>query len=529
MSDSPLPYCVAFALLLGASTASAQVNPTPGATDAAPAAGQPAPAVSPDDIVPELPRAETGQYRQISRVEALRLALGNSPELRVAELGVKSARQQVLGEQGRYPYYLNADAGYTHSTSTQLRPDDSVASSSSESVNAGLGLRRQFAAGTLAEVRAEGEYFHLNGRSAGFGVTPFAASGYGSTFRASVTQPLLRGYGTEVGEAELRAARVSETASKKALLRTKSSLIGDVLSAYFELWYASRSVDIETSSLALAREQRDEARTRLELGAISRVDLLAFETRAAELEEALIAAELTRQQRSVTLSQMMGQKPLATDLFASSDPNLAGRDFEQASVEAAMRADSIELAELEEQVRLARTRAEVAGESWRPRLDVEAWATSSGVSTEFPNAWARAARGEYWSAHGGVVFDMPLDDSGKNAEQMKAALAVESAKQQLEIARRRVGADATSAIASERSARERLASAIKTTAIAREAYMAERERYELGQTVVIAVQEAEAALRRARLREARARVDAAQARLVLLHLTGGLLATASEG
>jgi outer membrane protein TolC len=296
-----------------------------------------------------------------------------------------------------------------------------------------------------------------------------------------------------------------------------------VLSAYFELWYASRVVDIENLSLALAFEQLEQARARLSMGAISKVDLLAFQTRASELEESLISAELSREQRSVTLSQLMGLDALATNFAAATEPELTGRGFDQRSVERAMREDSVELAELGQQVKLARTRAEVAGEVWRPRLDVEGWAASSGASTEFPNAWGRAASGQYWSAHVGAVFDVPLDNTARHAAEMQAQLAVQSAEQQLQAAQRRVGSDATSAIASERAARQRLISAERTTAIAEENYQAERERYDLGHTIVIAVQEAEAALRRARLREARARVDAAQARLVLLHLTGELL------
>jgi outer membrane protein TolC len=127
--------------------------------------------------------------------------------------------------------------------------------------------------------------------------------------------------------------------------------------------------------------------------------------------------------------------------------------------------------------------------------------------------------------HGGAVFDLPLSDAARHAEQQQTQLLVQSAKEQLSAARTRVGADAATAIAGERAAREQLANARRTTEMAEEAYLAERERYELGQTIVIEVQLAEAALRRAKLREARAQVDAAQARLVLLHLTGALLST----
>lgn len=524
-----LAWVLAFSVT---SVAQAQTAPTPApapATTPAPAPAEPstgssaapAPTAAPEPR--SLAGADTTGLRPVSQREALTQALRNNPTLRLAELDVKSAKAGVEGELGRYPFYLGADVGYTRSTATQLRSNDTVSSSSSHSVNGGVGLRRQFKTGTSAELRADGEYFHNDSPSSAAGVTPFAASGYGASFRASVTQPLLRGYGTRVGEAELRAARVAQRASEKGLLRTRSALVGDVSSAYLELWYTSRAVDIETSSLALAREQLDQARARLELGDISKVDLLAFQTRASELEESLIAAELGRQQRSMTLSQLMGYAPPAADLFASSEPSLEGRRYDLAEIEAAMRADSVELAELEEQVKLARTQAEVAGEAWRPRLDVEAWAQSAGVSTEFPNAWGRAASGQYWSAHAGVILDLPLDDAGRHAEQTQAALRVQAAQEQLEAARRRVGADASTAIADERAARERLIVAERTTTIAEETYRAQRERYDLGQTLAIVVQEAEAALRRARLREARARVDAAQARLVLRHLTGDLL------
>ncbi|HEU5073360.1 MAG TPA: TolC family protein, partial [Polyangiaceae bacterium] len=313
----------------------ARPEPVDPGSDNGTAAARPAAASAPPPR--PLAKADTAGLEPISRNEAVTRAMQNNPTLRLAEIDVESAKAGVEAEQARYPFYLGADAGYTRSTSTQLRSNDTVSSSSSHSVSGGVGLRRLFRTGTSAELRADAEYFQNDSPSAVSGVTPFAASGYGASFRASVTQPLLRGYGTRVGEADLRAARVTEKASEKSLRRTRSALLGDVLSAYFELWYTSRTVDIETSSLALAREQLDQARARLSLGDISRVDLLAFQTRAAELEEALIVAELGRQQRSVALSQLMGQSPPATDLFASTEPQLEGPRFQFREVEAAMR------------------------------------------------------------------------------------------------------------------------------------------------------------------------------------------------
>src|SRR5690606_37713389 len=195
--------------------------------------------------------ADTGSARlePISSITAVRRALQHNPTLRAAELDLKGARQQVLAEAESYPYYLSADAGATRSSSAQLRANDTVSTSASRTIDAGIGIRRLIPKGKLAELRAEGQYFSVEDRATQVGVTPFADAGYAATFRASVSQPLLRGYGTRVGEAELRAARVSESVSEKSLRRVQSSLMGEVLSAYLELWYASQVIEIERESL----------------------------------------------------------------------------------------------------------------------------------------------------------------------------------------------------------------------------------------------------------------------------------------
>jgi outer membrane protein TolC len=125
--------------------------------------------------------------------------------------------------------------------------------------------------------------------------------------------------------------------------------------------------------------------------------------------------------------------------------------------------------------RRAKTRAEVAGESSRPRLDLEGFLETQGVS-----------------------------------------------EQNLKAARDRIGSEATLALATVDAGRRRLALAERTQKVAEESYEAERARFELGEVIPIAVQEAEDVLRRARLRVARARVDLAQAHTDLLHLSGKL-------
>ncbi len=104
-----------------------------------------------------------------------------------------------------------------------------------------------------------------------------------------------------------------------------------------------------------------------------------------------------------------------------------------------------------------------------------------------------------------------------------ALLAVRAAEHNLKSVRDRITAEAALSVTNERAASRRVVLAEKTQAVAEKAHAAEKARFELGQSLPIAVQQAEDELRRARLRVARAQVDLVQEQTVVLHLAGKLL------
>jgi outer membrane protein TolC len=516
-------------LLTALAPQAAQAAPTQTApTQAAPTQTAPTQAAPTQTALAQSPLPATPEQNGVplSDQRAVELALKNNPSVRSLALGVDSATEQVRAEQDRYPYSLVGDAGYTRSESPQLRADDSVASSASRSLDTSVGIRRTFPFGGTAEVRAENEYFNRDTQSVT--VSPFlpADSGHATTLRASLTQPLLRGFGTRVGELDLRVARSGRTAAQRALRRARSALVRDVLSAYYELWYATEAVKIERASLALAREQQREAEARVAAGALSPVEVLTFQTRSAELEESVVSARLVQKQQSIRLSRLMGLStgdPVSWQPVTAAEPGPVDERPSVAALGAALANDSLELAELSERVHTAELRARVAGEASRPRLDGDAYVQSNGVSRRFPDAWQRAGEFDWYSAHVGVTLELPLTDGRRQAQAAQARLDVQSARSDLESARQDLATNANLALETDVAARERLAGAQRTLAIAERTHEAAVARFELGQTTAITLQQAEDDLRRARLRVVRARVDVVQQRVALDHIVGRLV------
>jgi outer membrane protein len=510
------PALAALVLAWAPGLASAQAaSPT---STASPAASAPVPPVAP--AASAAPVTPGTNARPIDTREAVQRALASNPSLIATRLGIDQARQDVLAQEGNYPYVFQADAGHTRAYS----PSDASRTTSSTSTTVGTALRRTFPFGMTAEARLEGERFtNETAASTIPGVNSVDTNGYGTTARLSVSQPFLRGFGTRVGESGLRTAKLAEVASQKAKRRAVSALARDVLLAYWDLWLADESVRIDQVALELAKAQEQQAEGQRASGALAPADVYGFSTRVANVEDELVVALATREQRSLDISRLMGVEPGATvDLFASEAP-VSGTSPTQRDVEIALRAGSIELAEAEAQLKVARERADVAGESSRPSLDVEAYVQTHGEDPEPFESARRAAEFDWLTAHVGAVYQLPLDSTQRNAQKQSALIAVRIAEQNLKALRNSIATDAMQAVRVARAAEERLVLAARAVEIAEKSHEAAKARFELGGGIALDVRTAEENLQLARLTLARTRVALIQTQIGVRHLAGTLV------
>jgi len=336
----------------------------------------------------------------------------------------------------------------------------------------------------------------------------------------------MRGFGTEVGEQQLRVARINRSVSQLSRDRVASEIARDVLVAYWELWYSESAVEIETAARDLAKRQRDEAQQRITSGALAPVEILSFETRVASLEEGVFSAQTDQRRRSLTLAQRMGTtEGQSANLLASIDqePTVSAMPQRATAIEQAL-ANSPEIRELTGQLRLAREQLKTSGNAYRPRLDLEAYVELRALGhQEVPPAFGQIGTARAPSAHVGVVYEWPLDDSRHSAEKTRDLLAVKVAEQRLVAARQRIQTEVDTMLEQERAARVRLQMAETTAGIAEKQVAAVTERYELGAAIAVEVQQAEDELRKAKLRAVRARIDLVEAEVQRAHATGQLL------
>jgi outer membrane protein TolC len=301
----------------------------------------------------------------------------------------------------------------------------------------------------------------------------------------------------------------------------------DVLNAYWELWYAERAHEIDARARDVAKLALDETRAKIEQGAAAEIDALQYETQLASLEETVVAAAADVQRLSVELATLLGlaREPSRVRPDPSESPPLSPADPPADEALRAALGDAPEIRESAAAVTAAEERARTAGEAQRQRLDLVGWIGAQTLGyQEVSPAFEQLGQGGAYAGYVGLVYELPLSDTRKDAQRASAKLDVEIAKKRLVTTGDQVRADVAIALERCASGRKRLALAEQTLAVATKLAEAERERYALGASIFIQVRDAEEAEREAQLRTVRARVDLVVAQIEVDHLTGALIA-----
>jgi outer membrane protein len=479
---------------------------------------------------------------QMSASQAIEAALAAYPGYQSAAIEVRRARDHVRAEEAHYQFILHLEGNGTLGSQPQISGSYNFATMMlapaviipySERINLIAEVQRPFDTGTVVALRTTG-YRQLARTSAFAGSTQLLqyGPGYGVDVALTVTQPFLRGFGSDVGAADLHAARIDLHAQEAARDQRAADLISQVLTNYAELWYAQQSVGINTASRDRAERQRQDAQGRVDVGTLAPADALQFATQVATMEEAMALAEVDRRSRALALATLLagagtgaagigvanGMNTTVADLPVVSSPPSDGEATQLAM------SRSPQIAALLAQIEAARQAAQIATQAIMPRLDAQAQVAFHGlglddVGAAFQQVGSIAAVTALFS----LIYETPLEDTRLHEEEDRASLAIDSAEAQLAEARLTITQQVETLVQQRQAARRRIELAESTVDIAHRTVEAAQARVEIGSAQVTQLLDAQDQERQAQLRLARARTDLVSADTSLAALTGRLL------
>jgi outer membrane protein len=348
---------------------------------------------------------------------------------------------------------------------------------------------------------------------------------YSDSLTATLTQPLLRGRGSEIALAARASARVQLDAATLQQRSVAIEQIRTVVQAYWDLVFSLRDLEIRRSSLDLARERLRLTQAGINGGKVAPSEALAVEQVIATREEEVLATELSVLDQSIALRRTAGLeiKPGALTLSTETELVVPPRTWDLAALASTAQVQSPELAVLAAQEAGSTIEVEIAENGLLPRLDLALSLGTGATGRTFTSALEDTVTLEGYTALASLTYEQALGNDAAEGRTRRARAQREKVRVNAVDVRFQINEGMARAVALVRSAEQRVELGARAVKLAEQNIGVEQSRFNLGKSTNFDVLQRQDELKQAQLRQARAVVDFHKAQTVIQSLTGEIL------
>ena len=242
-----------------------------------------------------------------------------------------------------------------------------------------------------------------------------------------LTQPLLKGAGTDAATASVRLGRLAEQSHLWALKSIVSNTLTEVIRSYRQYVRALKALDISRQSVARARDLLAINRTLIQAGRMAEIDMIQSESDLANQEFSLLAAENEVDAARLSLVKLMGLDTHA-DIWPEDALSVGPVAYELEQALTLARTNRPDFQTTELTVTVADIRLALARNQQLPDLSLVASYGQNRVGTN--GATAALSAPDQWSL--GLRLNVPLNDL--RLQQAVVAAEVEKEKADVRLA-----------------------------------------------------------------------------------------------
>jgi len=366
-----------------------------------------------------------------------------------------------------------------------------------------------------------------------------------NTLAISVLQPLLNGRGEEATAAELLLAQANTRVSRAAFRGQVEAVLLQVESAYWELVFAERDLEVKISSLMLAEEQLGRTQAQVEVGVIAPVEATQAEVQVAARETDLIVARNNLANSHDLMRSLLRADSLPsgweTDLRPTDEPVVDVTQLDVAELVRTALARRAEITSADATVAARNVVVKATRNGLQPRLDLLAQLSTNGVGGDllvrdgFPGEIVDVIEGGYGDAleqmfsfdfvswRVGLNVTVPIGNSAAEGDYAQATLDHDRSRTELQRLQQQVTLEVRRSARGVEAAAEAVGSTRKTRELAEEQLRIEVDRFEVGMSTNFEVLRFQDDLAVSRSQELRAMIAYRLATAELGRATGSLL------
>lgn len=449
-------------------------------------------------------------------------AIAGNLDLKVALIDPALAEQALAVERAKFDAVFSPSIRYRNDDQPTL---NTTSSSQSQSIAATGQLTVPLRTGGRATVALSENYQQTN--------NPFVVfdQSYGLGLDASVSLPLLRGYGRSLNAASIKIAGYEADLAAAGTKLQIINVLNAAERAYWRLVAARQELEVRQKQFELAQAQVEKAKRRVNAGDAAQIEITRAESGLAQRLEGIIASETEiliaqRDLKKISNATSVGESVVndATIIRPVTPPEATAYTFPIDALIAQAEANRMELLQSELQLLADALNIEIAMDGTQPKLNVDAGYSFDGLGTEVDRALHTLVRRKWQSWNLGISGEYAFGNEAAEATLRRAALGRLRSLATLDARKQTVRKDVLDAIDRVGSAWQRILASQQSAVLAGRTLEAETRQFDAGIRTSTDVLDAASRLADAQSSEVRALADYRIALCDLASATGTTLA-----
>jgi outer membrane protein len=368
----------------------------------------------------------------LTLMQALQRAVAGNVDLRKERVNIETAEAGMVTARGAFDFVLSAGVNFQRSTQPSLSSQD-IASGASNDLAFNLGVNRNLESGGSVRLQLQTDAVTSESRlQCGTGLNGAAANCtfYNSNLALTFNHPLLRGLGLEITQANLRKQRIQRDVALLNRQMRAANVMRDVVTAYWELAYATQDLAIRRSAVDLAQEQLRITKAQIDVGRLAPIDQAAVERAIGDRLQEVAVSEQSLYFRTLDLRRLLGAPAEAGQpSFAAAEmPSAASRDVDPAAELRRALETNPQLRALKTGLALNTIDVQTARDTLKPRLDFVGTVGSRGRNPQFAETLTQAVGLDELTWSAGLNFQLPVENRTATGQLRGAELALDSGR-----------------------------------------------------------------------------------------------------
>ena len=415
---------------------------------------------------------------QLSLSQAVELSLENNLNLKLRQEDVAFAKGDTQKAEARFDTFLSAEAS---AQSKEMTPIFQHGSKEERNRQLNGNIQKRFITGTEIDLGIRNGRFENDAEGLLFDPA------YNSTLSLSISQPLMKGWGTNIQTAEIQAAEKRLQASTYLVDSQAADLAALVKKAYWNLVFAWQDIEVQKLSLTLANTLLEETEAKIDAGKLAPVEIYQPQSEVARREETLIASERAIGVADDELKLLLNSKDWLTVFDPIEKPDIRPVQLNQQVILSNALTNRPDVKAVDLQVDAAIIKARLAEDNIRPSLALIGMVGYGGTDETYNDALDAAFNDTDTEWQVGLNFSVPLSNDAAKGTLTQAIATRNKSKANAELLRLQVKKAVRTTVRDVNLAIKAMEATRKTSLATLKRLEAEQAKFEAGRSTTLDV------------------------------------------